>query len=1017
MNFTEICIRRPVLSTVMSLIIVIVGLVAWDQLKVRQYPQVDQPVISVTTNFSGASPEVIENQVTRPLEDLFAGLEGIDTISSSSEAETSKISLKFYSSRSLDEAANDVRDKLGRVRQTGLPNEADEPTMSKSDADAYPIISLVLSSDNLPPKELNDYALRYLKKEFESLTGVANVQVSGAGEYTMRIYLDPIRMSAYNVTAMDVANALKARNIEKPAGRIVSFDREFLVTTKARLSTPQEFNNLVIRNRNNQLVRIRDVGKAVLDATTRQYKTIFNGKPSVGIGVVKQSTANPLTIAKAIYKLLPKIQEELPKDMKIDIAYDKTDFIQRSIDQVYKTIIEATILVIIVVFLFLGTVRASLIPLVTIPVSLIGAFGLIYMLDYTVNTLTLLALVLAIGLVVDDAIVMLENIHRHIENGMKPFKAAIIGSKEISFAVIAMTLTLAAVYAPIALSTGLTGRFFTEFALTLAGAVIISGFIALTLSPMMCSRLLTPHKKVVKSNTWRDWFLYVDEYYKKLEDIYEKALRWTLKHREWVIGGGLSIAILGYVIGLFLPSNLIPVEDQGLIHGMATAPQGATMEFTEKYIRQMDDIVSQVPEVDKQYTLITIPTAYSRIVLRPWENRTRSSMEIITELQGKLREITGIHSFVSNPRSMIGGGDDSSFEIVLQTTRSYEELKDLKSIFIHELYEYPGLINLQDTLSIEGQDYIAEVHNDRAAVLGVDTATIANTIDSLISGRRYTRFRRDNREYDVKIELEEALKRTPDDIGNIYVRGDKDKMIPLSTLVTLKGRSSPVQLSHFNQLRSVRITADVQRGYSLGEVIKFAKEVASKVLPEGTRVDFAGETRRFIQESGSIYLIFILALAFIFLIMAAQFESFIDPLIIMFSVPLAITGGLIMLALTSGSLNLFSQIGLVTLIGLITKHGILIVDFANKVKEEGKDPFEAAITASKLRLRPILMTTFAMVLGAIPLALATGPGGESRSQIGWVIVGGMSFGTLFTLFVVPTVYTYITRKRKEFLEA
>lgn len=1004
MQLSEICVKRPVLATVFSLVLIILGIVTWQQLELSQYPQVDQPAISVTTTYSGASPEIMESQVTRVMENAFAGIEGIDFMESSSEPETSKVNIYFKASRDIEGAANDVRDRLGRLN---LPPETDRPTVSKADADAMPIIFLALSSRTTSVSDLNDYATRFLQNQFEAITGVASVQINGGGAYQMHIYLDPMRMAAYGVTPADVSQAIKRQNLEKPGGRLVSEDKEFLVVTHARLSTAEQFNNLVVYEKDGHLVRIRDIGRAEMSAKEDRVRSRFNGQPTVGIGIVKQSIANPITIARQLEGLLGEIRKNLPTDTTIDIAYDRTVFIDRSIGQVYDTLWEATLLVVFVIFLFLGSVRASLIPLVTIPVSLIGVFTIIYLLGFSINTLTLLAMVLAIGLVVDDAIVVLENIHRHMERGMEPVEASIKGVKEISFAVIAMTLTLAAVYAPIALSSGMTGKLFTEFALTLAGAVIISGFIALTLSPMMCSKLLTSHQGKLAQR--------VEHYNKIVEDAYIRTLEFALQYRKATIAIGIGIALLGGVIGKFMPSELLPQEDSSVIYTPMSTPVGATMEYIDRYVHQMEDIVRQTPETTGIYTLINVPSAYGRLVLKPWEERARTAHEIANDLRIRLSAITGITVMVNNPRSLggMGGGDGGSVKFVIQTTRTFAELKDIKERFTMALLKRRGLLNVQDTLSLDGQDYSVEIDRDRAAAVNVSTDIIGESVDTLISGRRISQFKRDAKEYDVRVSLEDKNRRNPTDIDNIYVRTDKtNMMVPLADLVTIKAHTSAMQLSHFNQMRSVSLSGDLAPGANLGQVVADIEAVAAEVLPKGMKIDYAGETRRFIQESKSLLLIFGLALGFIYLVMAAQFESFVDPLIIMFSVPLSITGGLFLLTLAGGSFNLFSQIGLVTLIGLITKHGILIVDFANARRDEGKSALDSVVEGARLRLRPILMTTLAMVLGAIPLALATGAGAESRQQIGLVIVGGMSFGTVFTLYIVPCVYTFLSRRRR-----
>ena len=1003
MNISEVCVRRPVFSTVLSLVIVVLGLVTWSQLPLRQYPLVEQPIVSITTTYSGASPEIMESQISRPLENAFAGIEGVDFIESSSESETSKVNVYFKNDRNIDSAANDVRDRIGRLQ---LPPESDRPTILKADADGQAIIYLALSSPTSSVSQLQDYADRFLRYPLESLSGVAKVDVTGGGNYQMQLLLDTIRLAAHGVTAADVHATLKKQNLERPAGRLESDDKEFLMTTKARMSTPEEYNEMIILEKNGHFVRLKDVGYAKLVAEEKRVRTRFNGQSTVGLAIYKQSVANPVEISKQLQERLVDIRKNLPTDMTIGMAYDRTVYIQHSIEAVYHTLWEAILLVVFVIFIFLGSFRASLVPLVTIPVSLIGSFVLIYLFGFSVNTLTLLAMVLAIGLVVDDAIIVLENIHRHIEMGKKPIQASIDGVKEISFAVIAMTLTLAAVYAPISLSSGMTGKLFTEFALTLAGAVLISGFVALTLSPMMCSKLLQRHQSKLSK--------FLENIHQNIELAYARSLYSALKLRRLTVAGGAAVALAGVLLSQTLPSELVPEEDQGAIFLQAFSPIGATMQFIDRYVVTSETIIRRVPEVDSLYTTTILPSVMGRISLKPWHERNRSVSEITTELRKDLSAIPGLNVSVSAPKSLMGGGDGSSVRFVIQTNRTFGELKDVKDKFLQILLKQNKIVNLYDNLNMDGQDYFVDIDRNRAASIGVDVETISSTIDLLVSGRRASKFKRDGKEYDVIISLEDRNRRNPQDINDIFVRSEKsgNPMISLEDLVTIKSRPAAIQLSHFNQMRAVTMSGDLKPNVSMGELIKDIETIGEQVLPKGMKVDFTGETRRFIQESRSIVMIFGLALAFIFMVLAAQFESFVDPFIIMFSVPLSITGGLFALWLTNGTLNLYSQIGLVTLIGLITKHGILLVEFANKRREEGDDPFSAILEACRLRLRPILMTTFAMVLGSVPLALATGAGAESRQQIGWVIVGGMTLGTLFTLYVVPCVYTWLTRGRK-----
>ncbi|MBY0500882.1 MAG: efflux RND transporter permease subunit [Alphaproteobacteria bacterium] len=1022
MNFTELLIRRPVLSTVMTIIIIMVGAVAFTRLSLRQFPEVDKPIISVTTTLEGASPQIIEQQLTRPLEEVLGGIEGLDYMTSRSEAGTSIVKLNFKVDRNIDSAAADVRDQLQKVRNK-LPDDADDPLIKKADADAQPLIYLSLYSDRKTTNELADYFERYLKSDLESLTGVASVDPYGGGELEMHLILDPVRLHAYKVTATDVASALKRQNVKAPAGRISGEEREFSVTTTSTLKTPTQFDNMVLAERNGKIIRLKDVGFAELKAEEKRFASRYNDKNAVSIGIIKKSVANPLEVKRGLEEKLVQIRERLPSATFIEISSDKTVFIERSIQHVYRTIAEATLLVIVVVFGFLRSIRASLIPLVTIPVSLIGSFALMYLFGFTINILTLLALVLAIGLVVDDAIVVLENIYRHIEEGVKPMKASIQGAKEISFAVIAMTLTLAAVYAPIALSSGITGKLFTEFALTLAGAVIISGFVALTLTPMMCSRLLVAHD-VGRGNENRFLRAYhtfsdrIGHWLDRLDQGYGYLLARVLEKRMWTVVLGIVVAGIGVYLAAFqLRKELTPAEDQGVLLTTASPPYGATLKYLEKYALQMDQILASVPELVKRMTIVQVgDDTFSQNTMVPWEDRTRNCDDIKKAITPELDKIIGLDvSARCQSRSAIGGGSVFDLSFVIQTSRSYEDLENQMQRVWAAMLQHPGISRVRPNVGVPGQDYKVEIDVEKAATLGIDPEVISQTLETLIGGRRPATFERESKQYPVRVWLGEQFRRSPQDILNMTVRGsrgDKETLVPLSDLVKVLAVTTTPEIHHFEGMRSATLDAVLNPGYGLGQVLNDIKRAANQLLPDGYQTTVSGETRDFLKETHTIYLIFGLALAFIFLVMAAQFESFIDPFIIILSVPLSLAGAIFTLWIVpSGTLNIYSQIGLVTLIGLITKHGILIVDFANKLQIQGKTPYEAVIEASRLRLRPILMTTFAMVFGAIPLAYSSGAGAETREQIGLVIVGGMTVGTLFTLFVIPVVYTYLSRKR------
>ena len=1021
MQLAEISIRRPVFATVLSLLVLLVGAVSFTRLTVREYPKIDEPVVTVSVRYAGASAEVIESQVTKPLEDSIAGIDAVDVITSISRAEQSQISVRFRLEKDADNAAAEVRDRTARVRNR-LPDAVDEPVIAKVEADASPVMWLAFSSDTRSPLEINDLLNRIVKPRLQTVTGVADVPIYGERRYAMRIWLDPERMAGYRLTTQDVEDAIRRNNLELPAGRIESQQREFSVTSQTELARPAQFSDIVIRTVNGFPVRMRDVARVEESAASDRSRVRLNGRDAISMGVIRQATANPLELSAGVRAMLPTLKADLPADITIDIANDNSVFIDRSVKSVYQTIAEAVVLVALVIFVFLRTLRASIIPIITIPVSLVGTFALMALAGFSINTLTLLALVLAIGLVVDDAIVMLENIYRHIEEGLDPFSAAIKGAKEIGFAIVAMTLTLVAVYAPLAFTPGRTGRLFVEFALALAGAVVVSGFVALTLSPMMCSLLL-------KHNPKPNWFdRSMERWLTAMSDAYGRLLRWVVTAR-WGGGGGLRGALFQgrwLVVGVMLASavglalvypkmkqELSPLEDRGTILVNVTAPDGATLDYTNRYALELEKIGRDYPEFDRIFANIGNPTvAQGSVIYRTvdWEQRERSTLDMARELQPKVGALPGVNAFLITPPSLGQGFRSRPLTYVIQTSDSYENLNAVTRQMLAEMAKNPGIIAPDADLRLNKPELRISVNRERAADLGVSVDVVARAIETMLGGRTVTRYKRDAEQYDVIVQAEARGRTTPENIDSIYVRGRNDAMIPLSSLVNVKESVSPRELNHFGQRRSVTITANLSPDYSLGEALKFMDDTAAKLLKPGYTTDLNGTSREFKSSQGALGVVFLLALVFIFLVLAAQFESFIDPLVIMVSVPLSMIGALLALQWSGGSLNVYSQIGLITLVGLITKHGILIVEFTNQLREEGMEMVDALVKASAQRLRPILMTTGAMVLGAVPLALATGAGAETRSQIGWVIVGGMSLGTLLTIFVVPTMYTLFARK-------
>lgn len=1017
MQLSTLSIRRPVLATVLNLVILLIGVISYQRLAVRLIPNVDVPIVTVRTIYPGANAQVIESQVTKPIEDTLSGIEGIDYISSVSRAEVSQVTVRFLLDRDADAAASDVRDRVSQARDF-LPEEADEPIVQKQEADAQPIIYLAFSSDRHNLTEIADIATRLVKDRVQTLPGVAQADIYG-NRYAMRIWLDPDRLAGFELTPQDIEDALRQQNIEVPAGRVESTQREFTVLAETDLREPDEFAQIIVKNTDNFLVRLGDVARIELGADSARFRARFNRRNAVPLAIIKQAVANPLDISDALKVLLPEITRTLPEGMRVDMAYDSTVFIQESIDEVYVTVVEAVILVMIVIFLFLRNWRAVLIPLVTIPVSLIGAFALMNLFGFTINTLSLLAMVLAIGLVVDDAIVMLENIYRHIEDGMAPYEAAMKGSSEIGFAIIAMTLTLAAVYLPFAFSTGRSGMLFIEFALTLAGAVVVSGFTALTLSPMMCSKMLRHEEKHGRM------FEFGERVLNGLDRGYRSILARILRLRWLTIG--FALIVVGSMVSLFLslPNELAPAEDQGMVIGFGLAPEGATIDYTDRYGKQMEDIYESVPEQNRFFKIIgfgDVTSAIGFIGLKPWKERERSAQEIASSLFPAFSGIAGLMAFPVTPPPLGQGRFGQPLSFVVQTTGSWAELDAIVKKLLVKMAENPQLTNPDSDLKLNKPELRIDINREKVSVLGASISTVGRTLETMLGGRNVTRFKMGTEQYDVIVQIEDESRRTPGDLSNIFVRGRDDTMIQLQNLATVTETVAAKELNHFDKLRAATVGAGLAPGYSQGEALEWMEAALREVAPEAL-YDLSGESREFSDSASSALILMVLALIFIYLVLSAQFESFVDPLIILAAVPLAMFGAFLCLVMINkgndlgwwtmaGSWNIYTQIGAVTLVGLISKHGILIVEFANQLRAQGANKRDAVLQSAALRLRPILMTTGAMVLGAVPLAMATGAGAEARHQIGWVIVGGMSFGTLFTLFVVPVVYLFLSGKHR-----
>ena len=1006
MILSDISIKRPVLASVISLLVLLIGLISYDRLTIREYPKIDSPIVSVDTSYPGASASIIESQVTKIIEDSLSGIEGIDYMSSISRSERSQISINFKIDRDPDSAANDVRDRVSRVRGM-LPDGIDEPIVAKSEADAQPIIWIALSSDVHDPMEVSEYAERRVRDPLQTVAGVANVVLGGERRYSMRVWLDPARMAAYGVIPQDIEEALRSQNVEIPAGRIESRDREFTILAQTDLNETEEFEQVIIRNDNGYAVRLEDVARIEIGPEVERNYARFNGENAIALGVVRQSTANPLDVSEGVRTMLDSISANLPEGMHVQIAYDSSVFIEKSIESVFQTLIMAGALVVLVIFFFLRNPRATLIPVVTIPLSLIGAFAMMYAMDFSINTLTLLALVLAIGLVVDDAIVMLENIFRHVEEGLDPIQAAFKGSREIGFAIVATTATLVAVFVPVSFSSGQTGRLFTEFALTLAGAVVVSTFIALTLSPMLCSRLLKHEKK-----------------HSALFNAIESALNNTSKGYHWLLEKTLSsktltLAIMALSVAgsVFfygkLPQELAPIEDRGTIMTFSVNPDGSSVEYVNRYAKQVEAIISSIPERTHHFSITGFPSetnSLNFVRLEDWENRTRSQQAVAEELTGRIYGgVPGNMSFAINLPSLGQSFISRPVEFIVKTTGDYQDLKVITDALLAKVAENPNFVQVDTDLKLNKPELKVTLQRDKVAEAGLNVRDVGRSLETFMAGRSLTRFKRAGEQYDVILQVEDEMRRTRDDIANLYVRAANGEMIQMGNLITIEETVAPRELNHFDKLKAVKIQSMLVPGYSIGDALTFMEAALAEVDPTAL-FDYGGQSREFKESSNAMQTTFVLSLIFIFLVLAAQFESFKNPLIIMLAVPPALTGALIALFYSGGSINIYSQIGLITLVGLVTKHGILIIEFANQLQDKGMELRDSIIEAASLRLRPILMTTGATVLGTLPLAIAVGAGAESRQQIGWVIVGGMLLGTLLTLFVIPTIYSIFGKR-------
>lgn len=1004
MNISEISIRRPVLATVMTVIILLFGIIGYAYLGVREYPSVDNPIISVTCSYAGANADVIENQITEPLEQNINGIPGIRSLTSTSEQGKSRITVEFELSVDLETAANDVRDKVSRA-QRYLPRDCDPPTVSKADADASPILMVALQSEKRPLLELSEIADLTVKEQLQTIPDVSSVSIWGEKKYSMRLWLDPIKMAGYGITPMDVKNAVDNENVELPSGSIEGNTIELNIRTMGLMNTAKMFDDLIVKSDGNRIIRFSDIGRAELGAADIKSYMKMNGVPMVGVVVVPQPGANHIDIADAVYKRMEQMKKDLPEDVKYSYGFDNTKFIRASINEVKQTVYEAFLLVIIIIFLFLRDWRVTLVPCIVIPVSLIGSFFIMYLFGFSINVLTMLAVVLAVGLVVDDAIVMTENIYIRIERGMSPKEAGIEGAKEIFFAVISTTITLVAVFFPIVFMEGTTGRLFREFSMVISGAVIISAFSALTFTPMLATKLLKQKKK--KNAFYRA----TEPFFEGLNSIYERSLKYVLRHRMWILPLIALMLVLIVVLWGKIPSEMAPLEDRSMITINTRGAEGVTYEYIRDYTEDINRVVdSIIPDAKAVTARVSSGSGNIQVTLKDMADRDYSQMDVAEKLSAAVQKKTKARAFVQQQSSFGGRRSRMPIQYVLQAT-NLEKLEKVLPKFMEKVYENPVFQMADVDLKFSKPEARIHINRDKANVMGVSTRDLSETLQYGLSGQRMGYFYMNGKQYEILGEINRQQRNKPADLRAIYLRSNDGKMIQMDNLIEIENTIAPPKLYRYNRFVSATVSAGLAEGKTIGQGLDEMDKIAKEVLDDTFRTSLAGDSKDFRESSSSLMFAFILALVLIYLILAAQFESFKDPFIIMLTVPLAITGALIFMYFGDITMNVFSQIGIIMLIGLVAKNGILIVEFANQKQQDGMDKLTAVREAAKQRLRPILMTSASTILGLIPLAFATGEGCNQRIAMGVAVVGGMLVSTILTMYVVPAVYSFISTNR------
>lgn len=1001
MNISELSIRRPVLATVMTVIILLFGVIGYFYLGVREYPSVDNPIISVQCSYAGANADVIENQITEPLEQNINGIPGIRSLTSVSQQGSSRITVEFDLSVDLETAANDVRDKVSRA-QRYLPRDCDPPTVSKADADASPILMVALQSEKRPLLELSEIADLTVKEQLQTIPDVSSVSIWGEKKYSMRLWLDPIKMAGYGITPMDVKNAVDNENVELPSGSIEGNTIELEIRTMGLMNTAKMFDDLIIKHEGNQIIRFSDIGRAELGAADIKSYMKMNGVPMVGVVVIPQPGANHIDIADAVYERMEKMKKDLPDDVRYSYGFDNTKFIRASISEVEKTVYEAFVLVIIIIFLFLRDWRVTLIPCIVIPVSLIGSFFVMYLMGFSINVLTMLAVVLAVGLVVDDAIVMTENIYIRIERGMPPMQAGIEGAKEIFFAVVSTTITLVAVFFPIVFMEGTTGRLFREFSMVISGSIIISAFAALTFTPMLATKMLKQQKR--KNAFYR----MTEPFFDGMNNAYSRSLDFVLRHRVWVIP--VMAVMIGLIFFLWgkIPSEMAPLEDRSMITINTRGADGVTYEYLRDYTEDINQVVdSIVPDAQAVVARVSDGSGNIQVMLKDMAERDYTQMEVAEKLSKAVQKKTKARAFVQQQSSFGGRRSKMPIQYVLQAT-NIEKLEKVLPEFMEKVYENPTFQMADVDLKFSKPEARIHINRDKANVMDVSTRDLAETLQYGLSGQRMGYFYMNGKQYEILGEINRQQRNKPADLRSIYLRSSDGRMIQMDNLIELEYSTAPSKLYRYNRFVSATISAGLADGKTIGEGLDEMDKIAADVLDDTFRTSLAGDSKDFRESASSLMFAFILALVLIYLILAAQFESFKDPMVIMLTVPLAITGALIFMYFGDITMNIFSQIGIIMLIGLVAKNGILIVEFANQKQHGGIDKMQAVREAALQRLRPILMTSAATVLGLVPLAFATGEGCNQRIAMGVAVVGGMLVSTFLTMYVVPAVYSYIS---------